>query len=1029
MICEGPRTLTGIGGLVTRPRLLVARARARLALLVPVASVVAAAVALPLLAIGLGDAGAESGAATVLAAQPARAAATVVTEQLGDAPTTQARRVRAAIADRLPADSADVTWSASVTTAVDAGSAGQEARIAAVPSLPSVAHVVSGTWPAEPTTSGPVPTAVQADAAQRLGLRVGDTVAVGPRSALVLRVAATWRAHDAGAAVWSGASDIGSGTDDGVAGPFVVPARSIADVPGTATATWTTTPTTDRGRLVAPDGLRRGLSAVTAATSGDTGALAGADVSGTLPATLARIDVGIATARALVRIGVAVAAVLGVVAVSVLFVLLRDARSREDALFTARGATRAQLVRWTCLETLVVAGAGAVVGAVVAVVLAGLLGHGATPTVWVGVLTPVIAVVVAVATAGVVAARRTSSVGATGTWVAVVLTVAVVAAAAFATWRLFTVGVPVSRVRGQVETDPIAAVSPVVTVFASALVTVVLVGVVAALVARAVPRWRGFLPGLVVRRLARTWASTAPVVVLVAMAVAVGGLAAGLAATTSAVDGATASAVVGPAVRVTADGDDAVEDGATVVAPTAGVSGRDTVSTPVLTDEVTAGDRRVPLVAMPAAAATGVLGRAGAAAFRDVDVPGRAGTALPAGTRRVEVTVRVGQATLDGTPRSDARGAVRSALWVVDQDGVAAELPLTADDGADVALGETGRLHAVLPTAAGARGTTWRLLAVDPTLTFSSRPADVDAGIAPARLRVTVGVAVADVPAAAGDRVLEDLGGPTRIPLGAAASGRTLPVVVTTALAAELGLRPGSPLDLDAASTARTLHTRVTGVVERVPGSASTTAVAADLPALVDASVLGGPAVDGTAGAVPRADETWIAGPDPTTLAAQAARHLTVSGSVSTRAAVSSTPVLAPAVGALAGVAAFGTLLALLAFVGGVVSSADPQRSATSRALGVSPAAAGRARVAELVAPVVAATLGGLVGGGVTVATVAAPFAIAAVPGATGLVTADPVVVSAGTFLVPVVVLAGAGLLAAVAGRRTRRAVAEGGHR
>jgi hypothetical protein len=253
--------------------------------------------------------------------------------------------------------------------------------------------------------------------------------------------------------------------------------------------------------------------------------------------------------------------------------------------------------------------------------------------------------------------------------------------------------------------------------------------------------------------------------------------------------------------------------------------------------------------------------------------------------------------------------------------------------------------------------------------------------------------------------------------------------VVTTALAAELGLRPGSPLDLDAASTARTLHTRVAGVVERVPGSASTTAVAADLPALVDASVLGGPAVDGTAGAVPRADETWIAGPDPTTLAAQAARHLTVSGSVSTRAAVSSTPVLTPAVGALAGVAAFGTLLALLAFVGGVVSSADPQRSATSRALGVSPAAAGRARVAELVTPVVAATLGGLVGGGVTVATVAAPFAIAAVPGATGLVTADPVVVSAGTFLVPVVVLAGAGLLAAVAGRRTRRAVAEGGHR
>jgi hypothetical protein len=1011
---------------VERPRLLVARARARLALLVPVAGVVAAAVALPLLAIGLGDAGAESGAATVLAAQPARAAATVVTEQLGDAPRAQARRVRAAIADRLPAGSAHVTWSASVTAAVDAGSTGQEARITAVPRLPSVAHVITGTWPVEPATRGPVPAAVQADAARRLGLRVGDTVAVGPRATLTLRVAATWRADDAGAPAWSGASDVGSGTDDGVPGPFVVPAGSISGVPGAATGTWTITPTTDRGRLVAPDGLRRGLRAVTAATSGDTGPLAGADVSGSLAATLARIDVGIATARALVRIGVAVAAVLGLVAVSVLFVLLRDARSREDALFTARGATRAQLVRWTCLETLVVAGAGAVVGAVVAGVVAGVLGHGSAPPVTVGVLTPVTAVVVAVATAGVVAARRTSSVGAAGTWAAVVLTVTTVAAAAFATWRLFTVGVPVSRVRGQVVTDPVAALSPVATVLASALVTVVLVGVAAALVARAVPGWRGLLPGLVVRRLARTCASTAPVVVLVAMAVAVGGLAAGLAATTSAVDGATASAVVGPAVRVAADGDDAVDQGAAAVAPTTTVSTPGAVLTPVLTDELTAGDRRVPLVAMPSAAAADVLGRAGAAAFRDTAVRGRAGTALPAGTRRVEVTLRTGQATLDGTPRPDARGSVRSALWVLDDDGVAAELPLTADDGADVALGATTHLHAVLPSAAGQRGRTWRLLAVEPALTFSSRPADVDSGLSPVRLRVTVSVAVAGVPAAAGDVVLEDLASPARIRLGAAATAEPLPVTVTSALATELGLRVGAPLDLDTASTARTLHTRVAGIVEQVPGSGSTTAVAADLPALVDASVLGGPAVDGTAGAVPRVDETWITGPDPTTLADQATRHLTVSGSVTTRAAVSSTPVLAPAVRALAGVAVFGTLLALLAFVGGVVSSADPQRSATFRALGVAPAAAGRTRVAELVAPVVAAALGGLVGGAVTVATVAAPFAIAAVPGATGLVTADPVVVSAGTLLVPAVVLAGTGLLAVVAARRTRRAVAEG---
>ncbi len=178
----------------------------------------------------------------------------------------------AALAARLPADSTRVTWSASATTAVEVRGTGREARITAAPDLPSAARTVQGAWPDLRTAarSDAVPTAVQADAARRLGLAVGDTVSVPDATgATTLRVVATWRATDPGAARWAGASDVGSGVDAGAAGPFVVPADAIGRVAGSARATWTLVPRTSGGALTDPDGLRVGLRAVDAATGAD----------------------------------------------------------------------------------------------------------------------------------------------------------------------------------------------------------------------------------------------------------------------------------------------------------------------------------------------------------------------------------------------------------------------------------------------------------------------------------------------------------------------------------------------------------------------------------------------------------------------------------------------------------------------------------------------------------------------------------------------------------------------------------------
>ncbi|MDY1003897.1 hypothetical protein [Curtobacterium sp. CFBP9011] len=1009
--------------------LFLRRARARVALLASVAAVVAASTAVPLLAVGLGDAGARSGAAAVLAERPARAAAAVVSAPLDDRPDRQRQRVTAAITDRLPSRAGSVRWAASATVALGGDGAAREVRIASVPDLASIAHVVSGSWPGADADTGPAAAAVQADAATRLGLRVGDVVAVGPAGVAQLRVAATWRADDPLAAVWAGASDVGSGTDAGVGGPFVVPVRTIAATSDSATASWTVQPRTEHGRLVSAAGVLRALRAVTAETAADDGPLAGAEVTGTVASTLRRIEVGVATARALVRIAVAVAAVLGLVAFGVLLVLLRGARTAEEALFVARGATRAQLLRWSVLETLLVSVVGAVTGTVAAVVTAAALGAGASVSPVGCAVTATTAVVLAVTAAALVGARPAWSWRRGGLWGGVVLTVAVTTAATFATWRSTAVGVPVRATGDRVVTDPIAAVAPVLGVLATALVTALAGHMVAALSARGVGRTRGFLPGLVIRRTARTWGSSAPVVVLVATAVAVGALAAGLSATTTSVDAATAGVVVGLTVRVSTDGDDAVSDLTPLPAQVDGPEPAATAVAPVLTDQVTAGGRTVPLVAVRAGSARAVLGVAGAAAFAGTATPAPAGSPLQGGGRRVVVDVQAGAATLAGVVQPEAVGSVRFDLWAVDGDGVPAEVPLSAADGADVPLGTTRTLRADLPERAAGPAAHWRLLAVEPALSFSARPPSVDAGTGPDRLQVPVRVSVPGSTAARGATTLEDLAGPSRIPLGRSATSGRLPVVTTDVLASALGLRPGSPLDLVTASTGRTLHARVVGTVPVVPGSGSAAAVAADLPTLVDATVLGGPAVSDPGGGVPRADETWLAGPTASTLAADVGRHRTGSGDVTTGAAVSSAPVVDPAVRSLVVVAGFGTLLALLVFAGTVAASRDADQARTLRALGVGPRAAGRAQAAELGVPVLVGTLGGVVGGAVTVALVVVPFAIAAVPGAAGLLTASPVVVTPWSGLVPLVVIAGTLVVTVLAASRTRSAVAHGGAR
>lgn len=1045
----------------TRPRvpgpvrpLWTARAGVRLPVLAALAAVVAAAVALPVLAVGVADTAVARGAAEVLAAQPVRAAAVSLSAPLDDDVAQQRRQVGAAIAARLPARVASVTWSASATTVLRVGGVGREARITADPRLPSVTRTVSGRWPAGPAADGLLPAAVQADAARRLGLVVGDTVQVdgGP----TLRVAATWRAADPGAVRWAGASDVATGTDRGVVGPVVVAPGDLAGVGGSASATWTVTPRTDHGALVDADRLAAGLRALRTAAAGDSGVLGGSDLTGDLGRTLARIASADTAARALVRIAVLVGAVLALVAAGVVLGRLRDARRPETALFTARGATRGQLVRWAAAEAVVVAAVGAAVGIVAGVWIAALAGTVPGPTTW--LTAGVAAVLVTAGAAAGTTARRTSD-GRAGAWGAVAVAVLLAGVAALTTWRLVTVGLLTRDAAGRIGSDPVASVAPVSTVLAVGLLTVLLVGIVASVAARFAAGSRGLTVALVARRLARTWSATAPVVVLVTSAVAVGGLVVGVQATTAVTEQRAGAAVVGPDVRVTADGDDVVRTDSVV---TPAVRERHvTASVPALVDRVGVGDQQAVLVAVPADRVGAVLGggaggRGGAAAGGGGDAAGdgagaggagagaagapvggggawagtavgaRAGTALPGDARAVTVTVSVGGATLLGAPRAEAVGTVRTTLWVVDGDGLAAALPLSGPGAtADVPLGRTATLRTELPAA----GHDWRVLAVEPALTFSARPTEASPTLD--RLQVPVDVSVEGVAGARGHADVVDLKAGGRIPLGPTPAESRLPVVLTTALAERLRVQAGSPLDLGPAATGGTVRATVVRTVPVVDGSGDPLAVAADLPSLTDLSVLGGPALPSGVTATGRVSDTWVASTDPAATRRAAERSAVASGSVTTRAAVSSAPVLRPAVGTLAAVAGGGTLLALgvLALValgdgeGRVGRSRVAGPPAVFRALGVPPGVVGRTRAAVLALPVLAAVVGGVVGGAVTAAGAAASFAAAAVPGSIGTVTVQPL--SPWLAAVPGAVLVGTLVVVVTAGVRAARSVAE----
>lgn len=955
---------------------------------------------------GLAGASTDAGAAGFLEAQPAVARALQVVETASGSASVEARG-RARLTSLFPAGTVEVSSAgraapaqllsggATPQAAEPTGTSAADEVVVAALSTHRGLRLVSGDWPsAAPGGASPTPAAVQEQAARVLGLRVGDTLRIGTTSSPVtVRVVGTWSADEPAGARWFGDPLTASGRDGTAAGPFLVTPASLDHLADTLDVdhSWTIE--------VLPRGVDRAhLQAVQQAAARVDAALPDARItsreatttSGRLSDTLDALSAAEAVTAALVDVALALVAALGLVATLQLAALLAASRTPESDLLRARGASTAQLVAATTVETAVLALPAAVMGVGGAAVALRLVDPASVPSAGFALLVAGVVVGGATVVSAVVAlvAGRASIVGRRAGIASLTLAaLAAVVLAALATWRVVLYGSPL--IDG-IHADPLAALSPVLLLLAGGLVAAVATRPLSALAARRSARRKGWRSASVARQLSRRHSAFVAPILALALVSAAGGFASAFAATAASVDEQAGSIVLGADARVHSGVSGSVTPGSTAVTapPIAGLSGVGHAVT-ALDDTAALGGSTVSVVALPETAFPTSI-----AALLAGDEP--VGVRLPAGTRQLSLRASTDSpTTIEG---SSSGATVSLVAWLSDAQGATIAVPLRTGDGAsggavtsgtDLTLGGSASLHAVLPAGAGA----WRLVAVEPTFRVADGSKRSVLRVSGLRASSDVGDGAARGVSLAGsvEARLDSDAPPRRLAVGsrAAALGDAdapLRVVVSTGAADALGLRRGSRIDAVLASTAQSTPAVVAGVVDRIPGSGSREALAVDLVALTQQAVL-----DGTA--VPQADDVWVTTARPDALPGLAARASDHSVEVTTRASASTAAVVDAASSALWSAAIVAACLALVILSAAAAGLARSRRdeAAVLRALGVSPTRQGALRASELGVAVTLGLLGGVVVGVVVVGSVGARFGVAASPGASALLVSPPV--------------------------------------
>ncbi len=275
-------------------------------------------------------------------------------------------------------------------------------------------------------------------------------------------------------------------------------------------------------------------------------------VVGGLASTLARIDEGLQNRRGPAAVSIALLGLLALVVVGAAALEPGRSRAGESLLLRARGARRRSLGALAGVETAAVTAVGAAAGAGLALGVAAIAGL-PSPGLLLAGLT-VVAVVVAATVTALAVAVRSADTRSTRAQVAAFAGAAVVLAVitALAAWQFAQSGTPlVSRGDGTPGIDPLVAVAPALLLALAAVVAVLLATPLARVVARAVAGQRGMSPVTPLRLASRRPGRHALPIALVALAVGATSIAGGYAGTVRALGDAPEALRVGADLRVT----------------------------------------------------------------------------------------------------------------------------------------------------------------------------------------------------------------------------------------------------------------------------------------------------------------------------------------------------------------------------------------------------------------------------------------------------------------------------------------------
>ncbi|MEV7631027.1 hypothetical protein AB0N64_01320 [Microbacterium sp. NPDC089318] len=533
-------------------------------------------------------------------AEPAARSVRVVATESDD-PAVQDEKVRDAIVAAF--DTTPVVIARQSTLEVPLAAPRGEAtriRLLADDRITELATLTEGEWPQHP---GQI--ALADAAAERLGVGLGDRLRIATsggepvppaRDHPALEIVGTWRADDPAGAVWHGDPSVTSGESDGVVGPAVVAADSLAAQADSPTVNWQITPV--RTDLASLPGLQRGVSRLDAIPETiDPQRTESTRVAGDLAQTLERQSAAVAATRGLLIAPQLIIVLLGALVLGMVFSSLSTARVDELGLLRARGASARRLALAAAGEAAVFASAGAVAAIGALVVLVGVTAEAliiaAGTVVSAGWLAALFAVRSAVRADAARSAGQRDDAGLRSLTTLLLPAGIAVVLGALAGWQLFATR---TMVRPDGTTDAVAAVAPTLLLISACVLVPLAAGPLAALGDRVLRGTRGISPILPLRQLARRMSTVAVAILCLSLAAAAAVLAGMTPAATEAAEQRTVGAMLGADVRLISD------DRLTTTA--ADVSGWDAVGTAseILHTPLTVGSDTATLIAGPASA-------------------------------------------------------------------------------------------------------------------------------------------------------------------------------------------------------------------------------------------------------------------------------------------------------------------------------------------------------------------------------------------------------------------------------------------